>query len=331
MSRLLVGTARFITIVRLILIRFLQRNVISIKRSRFFAPLTQPDQIIRVLPQRSSLCASRVFVPHRDGDVSRSLPLVIMVHGGGFMMNRPCVDDPIARYVADNCSCLVASIDHRKAPTHQFPAAYEDVVESILALLRGCGPMNVDVSRVVLCGNSSGGNLVLAAAQDPRLRGMLLGVIALSPVVNLLPTEAEQMAKRPDATVPDFLAGMWDTFRDVYVGTDDAEVLRDPRLSPTFFRKREDLPEHIFMVGCEHDMLCCETEIMANKMANKPREKTQDGWRAGEIQWKLVKGQPHGFDNFAKKKLEEEEARVRAKAMLYDDITHWLREVFKTT
>lgn len=321
--------SHFFVVIRLVLIQFIQRNIVTIKRSRLFSPTTQPDRQVNVLPQRTELCRTRIFVAHGIKDIPRSLPLVIMVHGGGFMMNRPCIDDPLARYLADNCGCFVASIDHRKVPTHRFPAGYEDVVESILALLGKRGLIEADKGKVVLCGNSSGGNLVLAAAQDPRLRGKLLGVIALTPVVDLTPTEAEQRAKRPDPSVPDFLAGMWNILIDLYVGTNDAKMLRDPRLSPTFFESRENLPKHIFMLGCEHDMLCYETKVMAEKIASEPKEELKDGWRAGDVQWKLVKGQPHGFDNFPKKNAMEEEARVRARDVMYEDIAQWLRNLFE--
>lgn len=330
MSGLISRLSRFTTIIRFILIQFLQRTVVTIKQSWLFSPTTQPDKLIKILPQRPELCHSRIFIPQHREKISHPLPLVIMVHGGGFMMNRPCVDDPLARYLADNCSCYVASIDHRKAPWHRFPAGYEDIVASILTLKDEHGPIHVDVSKVVLCGHSSGGNLVLGAAQDPRLRGKLLGVMSLTPVVNLLPTEAEQMARRPDPNVPDFLQGMWHILLDLYVGTDDPKTLRDPRLSPTFFGDRANLPKHIFMLGCEHDMLCYETEIMAKKLVGKPKEELRDGWRAGSVQWKCVKGQPHGFDKFPKKNAKEEETRLRAKAAMYDDMAQWLKNVFGT-
>jgi len=253
-----------------------------------------------------------------------------MVHGGGFIMNQPCVDDPLARYLADNCNCFVTSIDYRKAPAYRFPAAYEDIVASTLALLEQRDAMKIDESKVILCGSSAGGNLALAAAQDSRLRGKLLGVVAIYPTVSMLATEAEKMATRPDPSVPDFLEGQWDTVLDLYVGTNDIKTLEDPRLSPTNFESRDRLPKHILMLGCEHDMLCHEARVMAEKVAEGPREETHDGWRTGDVQWKLVKGQTHGFDHFARKDPEEEEERGRARAATYEAIAQWLTSRFAT-
>ena len=245
------------------------------------------------------------------------------------MMNRPCVDDRFARHLADTCNCLVASIDYRKAPSHQFPAAYEDIVESILALLGAEVTEEADKSKVILCGTASGGNLILTAAQDPRLQGKVLGLVAISPVVNLVPTAAEQMATRPDHSIPDSLHKWWDTLLDIYVGTKNPDILRDPRLSPVYFRNRTDLPRHILLLGLEHDMLCNETKLMAERLAGSPREITHDGWRAGTVQWKLIIGQTHGFGRIHKKDAKEEDTREQAKTRMYYDISQWITGLSK--
>lgn len=254
-----------------------------------------------------------------------------MVHGGGFVMNNPSVDDPLARLLADACHCIVVSIDYRKAPRHAFPAAYEDVVESIVALLGDGGDddLPIDRGKVILCGSSAGGNLVLATAQDARLRGKLLGIVALYPVVSLVSTAAEQMAKRPDPGVPDFIGDKWDDVKDIYAGTTDVATLQDPRLSPTHFKKRADLPPHILMVGCEHDMLCHDAKVMADKLIDAP-EQAAEGRQGGDVRWTLVKGQTHGFDHFAKRLRDEEETRVRERDSIYQDIAQWLGDVFSS-
>lgn len=244
-------------------------------------------------------------------------------------MNKPCADDPLARHLADTSNCIVTSIDYRKAPANQFPAAYEDVVESILALLKQHEKLKIDISKVVLCGISAGGNLALAAAQDNRLQGKLLGIVGVYPVVNLLLSEAELMATRPNPKIPDFLDGQWDGMKEIYVGSTDESVLADPRLSPTMFKSREHLPQHIFIMGCEHDMLCSEDLKMAEKLAGDvSKDKiSQDGWQEGTVKWKLIKGQTHAFDVFARKEKEDERLRLEAKVALYQDISVWLKRV----
>lgn len=332
MGGLFGALARFIKIVRLTFLQSLVRNIVTIKRSRFFSPSTQPDAW-KVIANRTDLYSSRVFKPKLKD--AGTVPLLIMCHGGGFVMNLPATDDPLARFLAEDCNCIVINIDYRKAPSHRFPSAYDDVVESVLALLGDGGDdLPIDLSKVILCGSSAGGNLVLAAAQDNRLRGKLLGIVAIYPAVNFVPTMEEQMARRPDPSVPDFLGDMWNDVLDIYVGTNDVKALQDTRLSPTNFKQRDDLPKYVFMSGCEHDMLCYEAEIMAEKLADAdalPKKLTADGWHAGGVCWWLAKGQTHAFDHFAKKAEEEEVTRLCEKWSMYQGIASWLKDVFTTT
>lgn len=112
------------------------------------------------------------------------LPLVIRAHGGGFILNNPAADDKIARDLADTARCLVVSIDYSKVPQHKFPAGYEDVVAQVLAIVED-PDLAFDRSRVLFCGSSAGGNLLLGAAQDSRLRSKVRGVAAIYPPLDL--------------------------------------------------------------------------------------------------------------------------------------------------
>lgn len=244
-------------------------------------------------------------------------------------MNRPCVDDQFARYLSNTCNCLVASIDYRKAPTHPFPAAYEDIVESILGLLSADVMKEAEKSKIILCGTASGGNLVLAAAQDSRLQGKLMGIISIAPIVDFVPSAAEKMATRPDHSIPDPLYGWYDTLLDMYTVTKALDFLRNSRLSPTYFRNRSDLPKNILLIGMEHDLLCHETKLMAERLANSPREITHDGWKAGTVQWKLIMGQTHGFGRIQKKDAGEDDTREQTRLRMYHDISKWILHAIK--
>ncbi len=272
--------------------------VLLVQRSRFFAPGTQPDET-RSYVVRPGLHACRIFRPagqaKRSTDGKRAtgskLPLVILVHGGGFVVNTPSRDDPLARFLADCCGCLVVAIDYSKAPQARFPTAYEDVVAICDAVIND-PELEVDKTKVVLCGNSAGGNLVLAAAQDQRLRGRLAGVTGLYPVVDFATTVAEKvrLAKRADPAKPDMLASSAGKMNRMYLGAQRVE-LEDVRLSPTFFKAREDLPENVYLIGVEYDLLCAEAERMAEKLAGSTRKVgRENGWQAGGMRWGVCEG-----------------------------------------
>ncbi|NXM03599.1 ADCL4 protein, partial [Tyrannus savana] len=85
------------------------------------------------------------------------------------------------RYLARKSNSVVVSVGYRLAPKHPFPAQFEDCVTATVHFLRTARDHGVDPSRVVICGDSSGGTLTAAVAQAlanrrdvPKLRAQIL-------------------------------------------------------------------------------------------------------------------------------------------------------------
>lgn len=305
-------------------IRAVVNTSLYIRRSAYLSPTTQPN-FTKTYPCRSHLFPCRVFVPREhDGN----LPLVIRAHGGGFVVNNPSIDDPLARHLADTASCVVVSIDYSKAPQSRFPVAFEDVIAQLLAVIEDTD-LPIDRKRVVLCGHSAGGNLLLGSVQDPRLREKIMGVAAIYPPVDFVPDGASKMAARPDPSIPDFMGDSYSKMVPLYLGFKNRVDLTDTRVSPTYFQNRDSLPPHVLLIGAEHDMFCHEDEQMAEKLAGDgARTERENGWAAPGVQWIKIQSQPHAFEMFPVRDAEKERARVEAVERLDNDITEWVVEVF---
>ncbi len=109
----------------------------------------------------------RTFRPAGDGP----LPVLVFLHGGGWMMG--CLDsyDALVRALANATGAIVAGVEYRLAPEHRFPAALEDSLAAIRWLAANAGELGGDGSRLAVAGDSAGGNLTAVAAR--RLRGEL--------------------------------------------------------------------------------------------------------------------------------------------------------------
>lgn len=298
-----------------------------VRNSSWLSPATQPDRF-KTYECRPNLFACRVFVP-QGNDRQDDLPLVIRAHGGGFILNNPAADDKIARHLADTVRCLVTSIDYSKTPQHKFPTGYEDVVAQVLAILDD-QDLAFDRSRVILCGSSAGGNLLLGASQDPRLQSKVHGVAAIYPLLDLTLDGDTKMATRPDPSVPDFMGSSYDGMSRIYLDEANKPDLTDVRLSPTFFKNRESLPPNVMLIGSEHDMFCRDDEVMADKLAalgGGAKVELESGWKAPGVQWYKVYGQPHAFEVFAAKTPEKEEARLKAVDAMFSALSNWVIEV----
>ncbi len=225
---------------------------------------------------RGRLVACRLHKPRVDV----ALPLLVWVHGGGWVFSSIDTHDRLARELAVSGDVAVLLIDYALAPEARFPAALYEVD----ALLRLVGSQaagwGVDGTRVLVGGDSAGGNMALAAAMLARdAEGpKLAGVLAAYPVTDAdfsSPTYLE-FAEGYGLTA----AGM-KAFWELYLGHEA------DRFNPLAAPLRGDagrLPP-VFMPLAEIDVLRSEGERMAAKILAA----------GGVCEAVIYRGMSHGF------------------------------------
>ena len=91
--------------------------------------------------------------------------------------SRANVAEPFLTELCRDLNCFVLSINYRLAPEHPFPTGLLDCYSVLVALNEGtieAMPPNADTKRVVLIGESAGGNLAAAVSmlwRDKNVRG----------------------------------------------------------------------------------------------------------------------------------------------------------------
>lgn len=100
-------------------------------------------------------------------DATPSPGSVLYFHGGGWVGGSIEMSDALCRELAIASECDVFSVDYRLAPENPFPAAVEDADAALQWMLERTAPEG----RVVLVGDSAGGNLAAVAARHARDRG----------------------------------------------------------------------------------------------------------------------------------------------------------------
>lgn len=137
----------------------------------------------------------RVYSPSAIS-AGESLPVVIYLHGGGWILGSARGYDHVAVAICRAARVLVLSVDYRLAPEHPFPASLDDCARSIewarKNVHRHCG----DPGRIYLAGDSAGGNLAASSAflQSPG-KGDIRGVILYYPALNLARSESPSMRR----------------------------------------------------------------------------------------------------------------------------------------
>ncbi|WP_430334129.1 alpha/beta hydrolase [Rhodococcus sp. ACT016] len=112
---------------------------------------------------------ARVYEP--ASDVADPRPVVVFAHGGGFVFCDLDTHDGLCRAMANGIGAVVVSVDYRLAPEHPAPAALEDVYAALVWAHANCAELNGDPSRIVVAGDSAGGNLAATVALAARDRG----------------------------------------------------------------------------------------------------------------------------------------------------------------
>jgi acetyl esterase len=131
----------------------------------------------RMIPGPAGDIPVRIYKPD---DGAALVPIVVFFHGGGFVMGSLNCYDALCRDFCMDAHAVVVSVAYRLAPEHKFPAAPDDCLSATRWVEAHAPAIGGDGNRIVVAGDSAGGNLAAVTALRagdegaPRLSGQLL-------------------------------------------------------------------------------------------------------------------------------------------------------------
>ncbi len=105
---------------------------------------------------------------YEPDEINASSPLVMYIHGGGFVIGDLDTHDSFCRIIASKSNVRVVAIDYRLAPEHPFPAAPDDCVAAFRWLAAHAADFGADPRRIAVMGDSAGGNLSAVIGLETR-------------------------------------------------------------------------------------------------------------------------------------------------------------------
>ena len=108
---------------------------------------------------------ARLYSPPVDKNSQQNLGLCIFIHGGGWVFHTLDDYDDVCRRLAMQSGHAVLSIDYRLAPEFPFPTPLEDCLKAARWARDNAASLGCDANRMVVCGDSAGGNLSTLVAQ----------------------------------------------------------------------------------------------------------------------------------------------------------------------
>ena len=107
-------------------------------------------------------------VLYKPVDLPQGAPVVLQIHGGGFLFGTAELGDPRNRAMALAVGCAVASVEYRLAPETAFPGGLDDCYAALVWLAEQAAELGLDPARIAIRGESAGGGLAAALAVMAR-------------------------------------------------------------------------------------------------------------------------------------------------------------------
>jgi acetyl esterase/lipase len=215
-----------------------------------------------------------------------SLPAILWIHGGGFVMGSAKQDDQVCARLADRLQAIVVSVEYRLAPEHPFPAALQDCYTAFDFLHRASTALNIDTSRIAVVGQSAGGGLAASLIHLIKDRGSRMPVLQML----IYPMLDDRSVLKPKN---DALHRLWDSASNSYgwakyLGMEPGGAGVPDYAVPMRRVNLAELAPAWIGVGT-HDLFHDEDLEYARRLAE-----------AGvKVHLEVVKGAFHGFDSAA--------------------------------
>ncbi len=194
--------------------------------------------------------------------------VLLYFHGGGFVFCSLNTHRPLVSRLALSSGSRALSVDYRLAPEHPFPAALEDILTVYRLLLQN----GIPPRKIVVAGDSAGGNLALVLLLALREAGDPLpaAAVCLSPVTDL---SGAVQSRRTKAALDPVLRSDPSDLVSSYVGKHDP---RQPLLSP-LYANLHGLPPILLHVG-EDEILLDDSTCLAERASAAGVDATAIVW-----------------------------------------------------
>ena len=222
---------------------------------------------------------AKTYTPAGNAAGDGPRPVLAYFHGGGCCMMAPEDYDGTNTALAEDAGCIVVVPAYRRAPEHPFPAPLEDCYAVYRWLQDNAGEIGGDPTRIAIAGDSGGGYLTAAVAQEAKRAG------APQPLTQVLIYPMTDMGGLPPSRVEETMF-LDDCTLQWVIGMHVGDHRLDPRASPILEPDVSGLAPAL-VIAAQIDPLRDEGRAYAAKLRN-----------AGvPVHYQLYDGVVHGFFN----------------------------------
>jgi acetyl esterase/lipase len=216
----------------------------------------------------------RVYWPKDATPTVAGLPVVLYIHGGGWVIADLDVSDASARAIANIAGAIVVSTHYRQGPEDRFPAAHEDTYAAYRWVLGNAALLGGDPARIALVGESAGGNMAANIALRARNDGLQAPVhqVLVYPVAN---DDMASASYRENADAKPLGKAAMQWF--VQHALQSPAQASDPRIALARRTDLSDLPETTILLA-QIDPLRTEGQLLAEALRSAGNDVVSRTW-----------------------------------------------------
>src|SRR4051794_9430813 len=255
-----------------------------------FVSNPEPPELASVrdvaIPGPGGPLPARVYTPKTLRRADGMAPCLVFFHGGGWVIGNLDSHDVVCRTLAHEGCLIVIAIDYRLSPEAKFPAAVEDAIAATRWISDNAMALGLDATRLIVGGDSAGGNLSAVVAIDARDNDgpKLAGQVLIYPGTDFRMTHASH--REPETSIL-LTHSVIQWFKNQYLN--GPEDIHDWRASPALVGDLGALPP-AYVLTAGADPLRDEGEEFARRLeaAGVP------------VTYRSFPGQFHGFFTMGK-------------------------------
>ena len=100
----------------------------------------------------------------RPKGTKEKLPAILYIHGGGWILGSAKTHDMFIRNLAQKTHSAVIFPEYSRSPEAKYPQALNQIYSVLCYLYENPENFNIDEKKIVIAGDSAGGNMAAAAA-----------------------------------------------------------------------------------------------------------------------------------------------------------------------
>ena len=241
-------------------------------------------------------------------ECSGKLPCIMFYHGGGFLLKASQAHYKLAKQYAARANCKVVFTDYGLLPDNRYPVAIEDCYCTYMWALDNADKLGIDPGRIIVTGDSAGGNIACAVPMMLKDRNAPLpkGALLIYPVLDKR-MQTESMKRFTDTPIWDSKCEemLWDMYLK---GT----KARDAKYASISEAPSLDYFPDTYMEVAEFDCLHDEGVEFAKRLETE----------GVPVEIHDIKGACHGFESVLKSSMVKEciERRIL-----------WIKKIFEPT